>query len=540
MRRLQKDYLVNQTLTYDSEKHLMFCNICIRAQVVNVFTTGCSMMKREAVTKHENRKGDQSHKRAIEIIDCSNSMIESRKRAMQKSKYAVIGALRNVYFAAINNLANVTVPDLNDLCIQQHTAYSHNQSVQEFQLSIAQALQDELLSMVRESGIYSVMTDESSNISVHQNMVVYIRYLVEELGRLSLANADCIVAELLKALGSKGLQVKDMVGISTDWASVMVGCKAGVVTQLKLALSCGGAEDRVPYLVQFQVLNSIYKYFHNSPKNQAKLEAIQAVLNSHATKFKEVFYTRWLNFEGPVHAIVINYPAILSLRLHKPVSTYKFLYCAHFLSDMLKQLCILCKMHQKTDITFTEVSPVMRSAVATLENFIKTVPSEPSIDDSGLCTFEFAGNTIKDSANQRQEDVSACEQFVTGVVENLRDRFCDKGDELVMTVVSVSIEKADLDNEDLGFMIKDVTQVALKQICSYPSLGLLAKRLLVLSVSTVHCERNLIKTDLRNSIKPASLDNLMRIFIEGPLCSEFNYDKAYDVWASMKPRRILQ
>ncbi|KAJ8301785.1 hypothetical protein KUTeg_020772 [Tegillarca granosa] len=196
-------------------------------------------------------------------------------------------------------------------------------------------------------------------------------------------------------------------------------------------------------------------------------------------------------------------------------------------------------------------------------------------------------HTIRDSAKQRQEAVSVCEQFVTGVVENLRDRFSDKGNALVMTVVSglfdslviasdsglssddidtittylqsVSIKKADLDNEILGFheyirnmsgsktvsSIKDVAQVAVKQICNYPSLGLLAKRLLVLPVSTVDCERdfskqNLIKTDLRNSIKHASLDNLMRIFIEGPPCSEFNYDKAYDVWASMKPRRILQ
>ncbi|KAJ8303643.1 hypothetical protein KUTeg_020039 [Tegillarca granosa] len=72
----------------------------------------------------------------------------------------------------------------------------------------------------------------------------------------------------------------------------------------------------------------------------AKLEAIQTVLNSHATKFKEVFHTSWLSFEGSVHAIVVNYPALLSvfmeeksgraLSLHKPVSTYKFLYCANF------------------------------------------------------------------------------------------------------------------------------------------------------------------------------------------------------------------
>ncbi|KAJ8299937.1 hypothetical protein KUTeg_021456 [Tegillarca granosa] len=232
-------------------------------------------------------------------------------------------------------------------------------------------------------------------------------------------------------------------------------------------------------------------------------------------------------------------------------------------------------MYQKTDINFTEVNPVMHSTVATLVK-IRDCKSGSVLQR----------HTIRDSAKQRQEAVSACEHFVTEVVENLRDRFSYKGDALVMTVVSglfdpsviasdsvlssddidtittylqsVSIKKADLDNEALGFheyirnmsgsktvsSVKDVAQVAVKQICSYPSLGLLAKRLLVLPVSTVDCERgsskqNLIKTDLRNSIKPASLDNLMRISIERPPCSEFNYDKAYDVWASMKPRRIL-
>ncbi|KAJ8299943.1 hypothetical protein KUTeg_021462 [Tegillarca granosa] len=238
---------------------------------------------RSWLTYDSEKHRDHSHKRAIEIIECSNSMIESRKRAMLKSKSAVIGAL-----------GIVVLTKLKDLKIDQHT-FSHNQLVQEFQLSIAQVLQDELLSRVREFGIYSIMIDESSDISVQPIWL----YLDEELGRvepktsflsirqLSLANADCIVAELLKALGRKGLQVKDMVGISTDGASVMVGCKTGVVTQLKslnssilsthciahrLALSCGGAADRVPYLVQFQEdLNSIYKYFHNSPKKPGKV-----------------------------------------------------------------------------------------------------------------------------------------------------------------------------------------------------------------------------------------------------------------------------
>ena len=36
---------------------LMFCDICVNSQIVNSFTTGCDIMKKECVTKHESRKG---------------------------------------------------------------------------------------------------------------------------------------------------------------------------------------------------------------------------------------------------------------------------------------------------------------------------------------------------------------------------------------------------------------------------------------------------------------------------------------------------
>ena len=35
---------------------LMFCDICVNSQIVNSFTTGCDIMKKECVTKHEYRK----------------------------------------------------------------------------------------------------------------------------------------------------------------------------------------------------------------------------------------------------------------------------------------------------------------------------------------------------------------------------------------------------------------------------------------------------------------------------------------------------
>jgi hypothetical protein len=43
---------------YDPKSKLMFCDICVGAQVVNSFTSGCSVMKKECVTKQLKPKAE--------------------------------------------------------------------------------------------------------------------------------------------------------------------------------------------------------------------------------------------------------------------------------------------------------------------------------------------------------------------------------------------------------------------------------------------------------------------------------------------------
>lgn len=191
-----------------------------------------------------------------------------------------------------------------------------------------------MLDRVRESGFFSVMIDESSYVSVHQNLVLYIRYLEESLGRLDAktsfmgirqlasANSNSIREEVVKILSDKGLEISNLVGIATGEVKELKDLSPSLLSTHciahRLALSCGGAADQIPYLVKFQeILNSLYKYFHNSPKNTAKLESIQSILNSGSLKMKEVFHTRWLSFEGAVDAVVKTYPSLLSVFLEE-------------------------------------------------------------------------------------------------------------------------------------------------------------------------------------------------------------------------------
>ena len=50
--------------------------------------------------------------------------------------------------------------------------------------------------------------------------------------------------------------------------------------------------------------------------------------------------------------------------------------------------------------------------------------------------------------------------------------------------------------------------------------------------------KNLTTTDLRYSLKPESLSNLMMILIERPTSDFFDNEKAFQVWTQVKAIRI--
>ncbi|KAH3868590.1 hypothetical protein DPMN_031740 [Dreissena polymorpha] len=97
--------------------------------------------------------------------------------AITKSEAAVTAALKNVYFAAKQNLASSVIPALNAHCINQgvsqlcdlrvdgHTTYEHHQSISEFQECIAESLHLELLDKLKHSPKFSLMLDESTDFS---------------------------------------------------------------------------------------------------------------------------------------------------------------------------------------------------------------------------------------------------------------------------------------------------------------------------------------------------------------------------------------
>ncbi|KAI6659680.1 Zinc finger protein [Oopsacas minuta] len=106
-------------------------------------------------------------------------------------------------------------------------------------------LEEEILSEVNKSPLYSIILDEATDITVTKQLGVSIPYLdnnavvrTRNLKLLEIINgtADVITETVILYLTSKTpvtLDIRKLAGGATDGASVMVGCEHGVVTRIK-------------------------------------------------------------------------------------------------------------------------------------------------------------------------------------------------------------------------------------------------------------------------------------------------------------------
>ena len=468
----------------------MLCQYCIDAKKKNAFTKGCDKYKKDALAKHALTV---DHRAAIEAKACRRDMQRALAHSYRDQELAVIAALKTVYFMAKKNLPNEHFSDLKQFLLAQgatdiralsfqcgragrqftyeHSeSDEHSESVRGFQEAIAAVVDEDLDRDLSQSQCYSVMIDESTDIATDHNLVMYMRYVLDGevqsrllcLIELPGGTAPQIVDVIPKVFTSRKITLEKLCGVATDGASVMVGCRTGVTTQLKgknpfilsihciahrLALASGQAADAVPYVKQYQTyVNNIYRYFHYSTKNAAKLKKIQSVLQSAERKFHQVFHTRWLSFEGAVDAIVASIDPLIAVLVEdstsdptargilKFVTTFSFLATTYLLADILPVIARLSKRFQRSQVDFTTVTDGVSIAVATLSafkntpgpklaKFLSEVPSPPPTSQS----FYYQGHCISDSKKQRDDFVSDRNKLIDKIIDNLKSRFPDGG-----------------------------------------------------------------------------------------------------------------
>ena len=230
--------------------------------------------------------------------------------------------------------------------LKRQFPYSSKGIERELFLTLAQVFKEKI-----GNGIYGILTDEVTDISLTQQLVIFIQYydsqscttttsflaISNTLKGNNSADAPQIKKVLLKQLQSVGLEVQTMRSFVSDGASVMTGARNGVAKLLKdenplilsfhclahkLALACASSADTLDYIAHCELqLHQFWKLFENSAKRTATYLKVQeskknltlnlAGRKQVAKKLKKACRTRWLWLHKSVKAVFTDFCTII-------------------------------------------------------------------------------------------------------------------------------------------------------------------------------------------------------------------------------------
>ncbi len=460
------------------------CKVCTDAKMTNAFTTGKATTnpKKDDFVKHE-RIAD--HKRALKVPQLQKQFSRASRTMAQGAKSAIMAQLATILVQAKEG-----IPISKNSCLVKLQAYNglpslellgnryqHNDSILDMCKALHATVKKEIEAEREQGGypFYAVSADEGTDIANRSIVIMYIHFMGAagtvltrflSVKELQGTTSDDVYTVIKDTLAESSLDIKDMVGIATDGAGVMVGCRTGVVTRLKreiphlisvhcmahrLQLASEKAAHNVPYIVKYiSVLNQLAKALKFSPKLCRLLETSKQLYGEDARKVHQIFFTRWLSFADSVQALCECICAVLSCLsaaaaernvsgravLHgvmTQIATYKFVAMTHFLADSVGILALLSKAMQKRNVNYSEVKSHIEAAITAIQAlqqnpgphmqiFLETL-SQPQPCPSGYATYK--SHDIKDSESQRQKFHEAADAYTAEIVMSLQSRFPD-------------------------------------------------------------------------------------------------------------------
>lgn len=209
---------------------------------------------------------------------------------------------------------------------QNATYQSHNTATELLSAS-AKWIQSSIFSAIRSSPAITLMADESTDIRVRNEMSLCCWYIedgraVERficLQQLPDTTANTISKAILEWLTTAEIPLMKIYWLAFDGAANMSGKKNGVQAQLKEHLpnshyihyrshllhlaAANVASGFKPLKVLFSSFNSLWTFFHKSPKRSNKLTEVQSILDDPVLQLVRSGDTRWTSNYRSVKAV---------------------------------------------------------------------------------------------------------------------------------------------------------------------------------------------------------------------------------------------
>ena len=460
---------------------MFFCKICLKANELNVFTSGKSSSDGPRKDDFQKHQRSLSHKTAVENIKQSETFEKKILKSYEKSRTYVYSLMRTLLVMAkaaipmskhthLIYLQKLNGVDCFDKDVQAYTSvYSINELYDSLYETVIEELKEDIKACKYQ--VYGVEADEGTDSSNSSIVMVYIRFYASDgvktvycsSKELDQTTADYIHDKIKEALDEVEIDVQNVCGMGTDGASVMVGVHRGVVTQFKKVNRCiigvhchahrlqkaaEKASKTVPYLVKYiGMLNEFAKSLKYSPKMKRILENCKSMTSEKANQIYQIFFTRWLSFSKSTTALANSISSVISTllivaadrglegraTLHglaTQMSNVKFILMTNFLADIMTVLARLNLYMQKDNVKHQDTRLEIQTTCKVIEecltnpgpymrNLYDNLPESPSEDGD----TEYRGNTIKDTNKLREEFKKSAKQYVDNLLTHLLGSF---------------------------------------------------------------------------------------------------------------------
>ncbi|CAI7873867.1 unnamed protein product [Closterium sp. NIES-54] len=191
------------------------------------------------------------------------------------------------------------------------------------------------------------------------------------------ADAASLLGVLLSHLLAVGVDLQCIAGISTDGANVMMGCKGGLTTRLRVriphlvsshciahreALAAKTAAENIPaFDVIDTVIRAVAEHLGRSGPWHQRFMGLHEVFTSKSLELQGIHAVRWLSRGDAVLRLVAVLPALIVMlkewdaTLYALVMSYRFHFLLFFIADVLEQLNILNRAFQHKERTTSHI-----------------------------------------------------------------------------------------------------------------------------------------------------------------------------------------
>lgn len=403
-------------IEFDDATATFKCTTCIKAGVNNTFTgEGSTRIQTQAVREHLYPKGDgrNSHTHACQLVAGKEGLQKSITKQQVKVQGAHIPLARTVLFMCVSllplsllgGLVGLQATNGSEPLAHLGGSYCNPHVATEYAGIFSSMLDDAVVQQLQQSPWFSVLIDESTDVSVEKHLSVFVRYIganmqpVEtflQLEKVSDGDAASLHSLLLEVLQDRGLDMSKMVGFGSDGASVMTGDKKGVGVRLKhdnpfittmhciahrAALAAQDVFSEVEYAKWFDsLLTRVHSYFSRSGPRLQALAAVQKALNTNEVRIPTVHAVRWLSRDHVVSAVANSLGALIKVfaddaaggnvvaaGLARDMGLARHFVMVYFFQDVVSKAAKLSKQFQGDTFSFVKISDTVNGFMAMLQ-----------------------------------------------------------------------------------------------------------------------------------------------------------------------------